>query len=70
MQIMTISAEMVLPGLAGLWLDNRLGTKIVFTLIGFAIGLPLSLWHLLRITKAAQARSRETDKPSDGTLSS
>lgn len=70
MQVMTISAEMVLPGLGGLWVDNRLETKPVFTLIGFAIGLPLALWHLIKLTKAVQNGNPKNDGPNDGTFSS
>ena len=48
---MTVSLEMVLPGLAGYWLDTRLGTKFVFMLIGFAVGGTAALMHLLHLTK-------------------
>ena len=37
---MVVSLEMVLPGLAGYWLDQRLGTVVLFMLMGFAVG-----WH-------------------------
>ena len=37
-RVMTISLEMVLPGLAGYWLDTKLGTRVVFLLVGFALG--------------------------------
>jgi len=70
MQVMTISAEMVLPGIGGLWLDKRLETDFIFTLIGFAIGLPLALWQLLRMTQATQDSGRTNDDPNDGTPSS
>lgn len=72
-RVMTISAEMVLPGLVGVWLDaeEQLGTRFVFTLIGFAIGLPLALWHLLRMTKAIQNDRLNRDGGSNnGTVSS
>jgi len=51
---MTISLEMVLPGLAGYWLDLRLDTKVVFMLVGFAVGMFVAMKHLLHsINKAA-----------------
>lgn len=53
-RIMAVSIEMVVPGLAGQWLDARLGTKFL-VLVGFALGLTLGIWHLLVMTKAATA---------------
>ena len=55
---MTVAAEMVVPGLIGHWLDQRLGdffeTRIVlFVLLGFAGGLVLAIWHLLRMLKSS-----------------
>ena len=50
-KITTVALEMVLPGLAGLWLDNQLGTRF-FTLLGFALGVPLGMWHLIAMTKS------------------
>ena len=47
---MAVSLEMVLPGLAGYALDNWANTKVLFTLIGFGLGIPLAIWHLLRMT--------------------
>jgi hypothetical protein len=37
-KITTVGLEMVLPGLAGRWLDAQLGTSFL-VLIGFALGL-------------------------------
>jgi hypothetical protein len=50
--IMTIAAEMVVPGLMGHWLDAKLNLKIpVFLLIGFALGGLLAALSLARIAK-------------------
>jgi F0F1-type ATP synthase assembly protein I len=49
--VMTISAEMVVPGLVGYWIDQRLGTRAVFLLIGFALGAVLAASALMRIAK-------------------
>jgi F0F1-type ATP synthase assembly protein I len=49
--IMTIAAEMVVPGLAGYWIDKRLGTKALFLLLGFALGGVLAGFGLARIAK-------------------
>ncbi len=49
--IMTISLEMVVPGLAGYWLDQKLGTQVLFLLIGFALGGAMATLALMRIVK-------------------
>jgi hypothetical protein len=53
-QITTVVAEMVLPGLAGQWLDQRWGTKFI-GLLGFALGLTVGIWHLLAMTRSRNA---------------
>jgi len=50
-RIMTVSLEMVLPGLAGYWLDGKLGTKVLFMLIGFALGGFAAIKHLIAMTR-------------------
>lgn len=50
-KITTVVLEMVLPGLAGLWLDNELGTRFL-GLTGFALGVPLGMWHLIAMTRS------------------
>lgn len=49
--IMTVSAEMVIPGLLGYLLDQWLGTRVVFLLLGFAAGAVLATSALVRIAK-------------------
>ena len=48
-RIMTVSLEMVVPGLLGFWADNYFGTRAVFTIVGFVGGMCLGMWHLLRM---------------------
>ena len=52
-QITTISFEMVLPGLGGFWLDQKLGTKPLFLILGVVFGFTLGLWHLLKLAQFA-----------------
>ena len=54
-KITTVSLEMVLPGLAGTWLDRKLGTGFL-TLAGFALGISLGLYHLIVITKPGKPK--------------
>ena len=49
-KITTVALEMVLPGLAGMWLDSQLETRFL-ALVGFALGVPLGIWHLIAMTK-------------------
>jgi F0F1-type ATP synthase assembly protein I len=55
--IMTISLEMVIPGLLGYLLDQWLGTHVVFLLLGFAIGAILATSALVRIAKVRSTPS-------------
>jgi hypothetical protein len=49
-RIMVVSLEMVLPGLAGHWLDVRLGTVVLFLLIGLGLGCTAAVVHLVQMT--------------------
>jgi F0F1-type ATP synthase assembly protein I len=48
--VTTISLEMVLPAVAGRWIDGRLGTGIVFLVLGAILGFATGMWHLLKLT--------------------
>lgn len=62
-RIMVVSLEMVLPGLAGFWVDQRLGTLFLFLLIGIVLGCTAGFWHLIRLTGAsAKKRQRTLDQ--------
>ena len=61
-RITTISIEMVLPGLAGVWLDDWLGTVALFTLAGFAFGISFGIWHLVRIAGSDDEPPRASDE--------
>lgn len=50
-RIIHVSLEMVVPGLMGLWLDRKLGTRVLFTLLGFAFGMTGGIWHLIHMTR-------------------
>lgn len=61
-KIMTVALEMVVPGVIGVWLDRRLGTIALLTVLGFGFGLVLGLWHLLRMTARKEARSNDATR--------
>ncbi len=63
-RIMTISLEMVLPGLAGYWLDQKLHTVALFMLVGFALGCTAAVLQLIRLTRSTSAKQEpeQTDR--------
>ncbi|MBN2578246.1 MAG: AtpZ/AtpI family protein [Pirellulales bacterium] len=50
-RVTAISLQMVLPGVLGYWLDLRIGTKMVFLILGVFFGLASGLWSLIRLTR-------------------
>lgn len=73
-RITTVALEMVLPGLAGQWLDERLGTGFL-GITGFALGLTTGIWHLMVMTGAVRRkpfndstspRDRPHERPREG----
>lgn len=63
-QITTISLEMVLPALGGVWLDGKLGTKFLFLIAGAVLGFVVGFWHLLKLTvNVGKNAQHKQDKP-------
>jgi hypothetical protein len=60
-RITTISLEMVLPAVAGHWLDGKLGTWVVFLMLGAAAGMTLGLMHLIQMTKPTDQDSANAE---------
>ena len=50
-RITSIVMEMVLPGVIGYWIDLRLGTKVVFLILGVILGFVGGIWQLIKLTK-------------------
>jgi F0F1-type ATP synthase assembly protein I len=62
-QIIVIAAEMVVPGLLGyFFLDKWLGTRVLFLLVGLALGMMLAILHLVRMTAELNRSHRSTKK--------
>lgn len=53
---MIVSLVMVVPGIAGYWLDQRLGTKVLFMLVGFALGCTAAVHQLIQLTRSEKNR--------------
>ena len=58
--VMSISMEMVLPALLGIWLDRWLGTGMVFLVLGSILGFTSGMWHLLKLAKMPPVGNRPT----------
>jgi len=52
---MTVALEMVLPGVFGYWLDQKLGTQLVFLILGTIFGVSAGMIHLIRLAQMPQA---------------
>jgi F0F1-type ATP synthase assembly protein I len=56
--VMGVAMEMVLPGLAGWYfLDRRLGTKVVFLVLGLVVGVVGGMIHLVRMLSPKNSAS-------------
>jgi F0F1-type ATP synthase assembly protein I len=55
--VTTIAMEMVVPILLGHWIDEWLGTKAVFAILGAALGMTGGLWHLIRLARQMSDKS-------------
>lgn len=55
-RILAVTAVMVLPGLAGQWLDKRWGTNFL-GVAGFVFGLVSGIAYLLIVTKLPSSGS-------------
>ncbi len=66
-RIMTISLEMVLPGLAGYWLDTKWGTLPLFLLTGFAVGGYLAFLQLRAIAQSTKNQPLKNRSTKNGT---
>ncbi len=51
-RITTVALEMVIPAAIGYWLDQQLGTVVVFVLLGAILGMASGLTHLLRMVSS------------------
>jgi len=65
-RVMTVSMEMVVPGLIGLWLDERIGSTPLLALAGFGLGMTTAIWHLLRMTDATRGGRESSAGRRDG----
>jgi hypothetical protein len=53
---MVVALTMVLPGLAGHWVDTQLGTVVVFLLVGLGFGCTAATYQLIQIVRTENER--------------
>lgn len=56
-QITTISLTAVLPAVGGYFIDNWLGTKIVFILLGLLLGMTGAGFQLMKLVKKLERQT-------------
>jgi F0F1-type ATP synthase assembly protein I len=64
--IMAVSAQMIAPPLVGYWIDQRLGTKLVFLLAGVLLGVAMGTMGMLRIVKSEKGFVAHGRRPRSG----
>jgi F0F1-type ATP synthase assembly protein I len=65
-RLTVVGIEMVVFGLGGIWLDDRLHVKPLFALLGFAVGIGIGIVHLLAMTAADRKKTSPTRKSPPG----
>ncbi len=64
-QIVAVAIGMAAPPLAGHYVDNRLGTRVLFTIGGAAFGLTYGIWHLLKLADPKRSQPQNHDSKPD-----
>lgn len=65
-RIITISLATIVPGVAGYWIDQKLATRWIFTLVGFGIGMTFGAWQLTLLTRVGRGVSTKRDGGTNG----
>jgi F0F1-type ATP synthase assembly protein I len=60
-RITTVALEMVVPAIAGQWLDKQWGTSFL-VLIGLVLGVSVGLMHLIAMTRENESRNQPGKK--------
>lgn len=63
-RIFAAAILMVVPGLAGQWLDERFSTRFL-ALVGFGSGIVAAVAYLIAQTKQAELKRRQRQNTSD-----
>jgi F0F1-type ATP synthase assembly protein I len=50
--VIGVCLQLVAPVVGGYWLDRLLGTGVLFTIIGLALGMGMGFWGLMRMVES------------------
>ena len=53
-QVISACFLMVLPLFIGLWVDRKLGTVVLFTILGLIFGMAGGIWSLVKLVAATE----------------
>lgn len=62
-QATSISLEMVVPGLVGLWVDRLVGTLPLFLILGVIFGMTAGMMHLVQFAKRVSGEKKPPSRP-------
>ena len=66
-QVLSICLEMIIPCCVGYWVDNRVGTLPILTLVGLALGMSLGIYGLVKLASSqAENLAAKKDESGDG----
>ena len=68
-RVTTIALGMLIPGAIGLWIDQLLGTVMVFLMLGLVLGVTTGIMHLVRLTRSDDRHGPPDGKSSDKRVS-
>lgn len=65
--VTAISLMMVIPAIMGYFVDQRLNTLILFTGLGFVLGIAIATWQLVQFVRhqERQGQKRRDEQASD-----
>ena len=51
-EIVSVCMMMIIPALIGYFVDQKIGTRFLLTILGFVFGMSAAVWQLMKIVKA------------------
>lgn len=64
-EVTSISIMMIVPGLVGYWIDQKVGSVLVFTLLGLALGMGVAVRQLMLLVSNPIDAGRVSEVDSD-----
>lgn len=59
-EIFAICLMMIVPGLIGYWIDQKVGSRFVFTLLGLIFGMSGAVTQLVRLVSTIDESTNDT----------